>query len=284
VRVNEPLFLSSRPLGLSQPVAEPVYRQRLQADTFTRQAKGPKIPVKAPIRFGEQMIYSATDIQTLNPDLLREFRSMFKPGTKMVSAPSMEHPVLLREVVANDGKKIELKNPYDPQKTDVIPLKEETLQVYAHQILLNLPLINGEVSRPEELWVQTFRQIVDQVSEENEKIGRSPLPYPNVDNKKKIYQPCGFNLEGHLFMLRNPDFDNVGEPVNDRLKGDPDGVKDMFLSLQAENRRQYYEKPENTNEVWQKLGELILVVPPRTLRPIYCEGMYEKAGFVFIPS
>jgi hypothetical protein len=235
-------------------------------------------------RFGSQAVFTANDINAFNPDLLRTFRSMFKPGTRMVSAPSMEHPVMLREVVANDVDKIELKNPYDPQKTDVIPLDDEHLQVYARQILMNLPLLNNEVSHPKDLWIKLFQQVVDQVGDENQKRDFSPLAYANVDNKKKIYQPCGFTLSGNLFMLRNPDFTIEGEPINDPLKGEANEPMDMFLSFLPEKRRQYYEKPEHSEETWTKITENLLVVPPKNLRPLYCEGMYEKAGFVFLPA
>lgn len=236
------------------------------------------------LRFGNrQRTFTPQDISVANPALLNAFLDHFKPKSQLLSAHTMDAPVLLREVVSHTPDELVIKDPFKPENTHKIDKKKD-MQVLGRIILLNLPLVNHEMDSPEELWRKRFEDIIDQVDMENRRIKRSRLSYHDVDNPYKIYQPCGFTLGGELFVLRNPYFNIEGEPPNDKLKGYPQNILDMFLSFLPEKKRRFYEKPENEPKTWSKMAEWVMVVKPENLRPIYSEGMYERAGYVFIPS
>ncbi len=233
--------------------------------------------IKSPLRFGTiRETFKKEDAEDLNPKLLQAFAKRFPQGEQIAATVELDSPVQVFEVTANSGDSLTLN--HDVFKKPVTLSIKEKPDVFKRLLAFLLPVINGNPSSAQEWWTRSFRRRINEVY----KVNPPYLRLSDLDDPKKLYNPFGFSLNGHIFLLRNKNFDLQGQPSINPIQGNPQRVKEMFLALLPAKLRKNYQKDEKNggNAVIEAIGDRLKTAFPQHLYPIYSEGEYEKASFL----
>ncbi len=226
--------------------------------------------------------FHASDIDRLNPELIKAFVRRFPAGSRMLAASQWNSPVMVYQVAKNNGRYLALNHPSLPKrernllKTDAEHLKE--------LLRLNLPLINEVIDTPEEAYALALERHIDRVYAENQRQNRPEVQYHTIDNKDAIYHPWGFTLEGDLILGMNAFFHPEETLPITRHTGHPPELKTQFVALLPPVlRAPYVDDPANRDmDLMEVMRERLVTAKTRNLRPVVSEGLREKTPFIIV--